>query len=79
MSCWMTGTFIPILKPKPAGDGYVRRKLFLQTFPVDTTVAGLRYIGEDGVLLHREHSVRIGSIVGSGCHAKEAVLRVDGS
>lgn len=47
---------------------------FFQSLPEDSTVTGCGHIGEDSVLEDSSHSIRVGSAIGSGCHAEESIF-----
>lgn len=62
---------------EPIGDGDTGRGVF-HAFPVDAAVAGLRHVGEYGVLEYRVHGHRVGGLGRAGSHAEEPEFRVDG-
>lgn len=50
-----------------------------QALPPHSSIAGLTNIGEHSVFGNGGHGVGVGLVWGAGSHAKETVLRVDGS
>ena len=66
------GLVLPGSEGHPLGQGLVH------AFPVHTPVAGLRHVGEKGVLDDGCHGVGVGLDGGAWGDPEEAVLRVDG-
>ena len=57
-------------------DGIVRHRIIV-TFPPHRAILAQRHIGEDGILFHSLHRVRIGVRAGSRRDAKESRLGID--
>ncbi|KNC23064.1 hypothetical protein FF38_06397 [Lucilia cuprina] len=78
----VSSRFARLLGPgvaQPIGNLYTGSQAAFHTFPVDTTIGGVGYIGEDGVLEDGVHGNGVGFHGSTGGNAEEAVFGINGT